>query len=226
MPCLQLCIVQQEVIFKGTHFGIEFEDEWASSWDVVCDDLILSHVGQVFDDGAEGVAVSAYHNPLALQDLGTDRVVPVGQDAIDGDLERLGPRENIRGQQAVASIESWVSFVIHLELGRWDVIAASPLENLLLAVLLSCLRLVETLEGAIVSLVKSPRLVVRDPEMAHLFSHGVVGLNGAGQVRCVSQVEFISLLQEKFASVFSLLLSKLCEVDVMPACESVSKVPG
>lgn len=170
--------------------------------------------------------MSADNHSLTLHDLGADRVVPVGQDAIDSDLKRLGAGEHIWRQQAVASIESWVSLIIHLKLGRRDVIAASPLENLLFAVLLGCLGLVETLEGSVVSLVKSPRLVVGDPEMTHLFSHRVVGLNGTGQVRCVSQVEFITLLQEKLTSVSSLLLSKLCEIDVMPACESVGKVPG
>lgn len=103
-----------------------------------------------------------YNYRLTLLDVRTDLIVPVGQDAVNGGLKGLGAWEHIRWQTTVPPIETWVPLVRKLECGRRDVIASAPLHDLLLAMLLSRLRLVEALEGTVVALIESPRLVVGD----------------------------------------------------------------
>jgi hypothetical protein len=67
--------------------------------------------------------------------------------------------------------------VIKLYIWRGNIVAPAPDVDLVEAVLLRGLRLVESLESAVVALVKSPRLVEGDPELVHLISHSVKGLD-------------------------------------------------
>ena len=106
--------------------------------------------------------MSDNNDGLTLNDLRADLIVPVGKDAINGDLKGLSAWEHIRWQSTVPPIETWVSLVRKLECGRRDVIASAPLHDLLLAMLLCRLRLVKALEGTVVALIESPRLVVGD----------------------------------------------------------------
>jgi hypothetical protein len=59
--------------------------------------------------------------------------------------------------------EPWMPFVIHIKWWRWDIITSSPLENLFLSMLSSGLCLVKTLESSVMTLIKSPVFMMRDP---------------------------------------------------------------
>ena len=121
---------------------------------------------------------------------------------------------------------SWVSLVVEVELGRRDVVTAAPLQNLLITMLLRSFELVETLESTIGALIEAPRLVMRDPKRFHFFRHHVVGLDSSREHRCVSKVEFETILLQQLACLFCFLDTLGCEVDVVPSSESVFKVPG
>jgi hypothetical protein len=161
----------------GPELSVEFEDERAASWDVVFENFLLVHTSQVLYDGAQGVSMSDNENVLTLHDMWADRVVPVWKHTVDRGLERLSSWENRGWQVSIALIVNWVSLVGELQLGRRNVVAASPLEHLLLAVLLGSLSLVQALESTVVALVESPGLVVGDPQVAHLSTNGVVSGN-------------------------------------------------
>ena len=181
LASLELLFIEQVVVLKRLHVLIELEDERAGRGDVVGKNLLLAHAGKVLDDGTKRVAVGNDNNALARDDLWADSVIPVGQDAINSDLERLSLGKHIGWQIAISALEAWMPLILEVELGRGDVVGATPLEDLLLAVLLGSLGLVKALKSTIVALIESPCLVVRDPKGAHLFHHRVVGLDGACQ---------------------------------------------
>ena len=106
--------------------------------------------------------MSDNNDGLTLDNLRADLIVPVGKDAINGDLKGLGAWEHIRWQSTVPPIETWMSLIRELECGRGDVVASAPLQDLLFAVLLSSLSLVKALEGTVMTLIESPRLLVGD----------------------------------------------------------------
>ena len=178
LTSLELLFIEQIVVLERLHVLVKLKDERAGSGDIVGENLLLTHARQVLHDGAERVAVGDHDDILACEHLRADSVVPVGQDTVHSDLERLSPGKDIGRQVSVPALKPWVSLVVQVQLRRRDVVAPAPLEHLLLAVLLSCLSLIEALQGAIVPLIESPGLVVGDPERVHLLHHRVLGLNG------------------------------------------------
>ena len=168
LSSLELSLIKQVVVLKRSHVLIELEDKGAGRGNVVRQNFLFVHASQVLDNGSQRVAVGHDNDSLAVHDLGADLVIPVGQDAVDGDLEWLCGWENIRRQGAIPAVELGVSLVVQVELSRGDVVGTAPFEHLLLAVLLGSLRLVESLEGSIVALFETVRLVVGDPKGTHL----------------------------------------------------------
>ena len=90
-------------------------------------------------DGSQGVAVSDNNHVLVIQDGWANCIMPEWEYSLDRNLEGFGARKSICWQVGVLWCKSWVSLVIKVQ-GWWrDVIASSPLQNLLLTVLSGCL---------------------------------------------------------------------------------------
>ena len=121
-----------------------------------------------------------------------DRLVPVGQEARDGVLQRLRQRQLLRAQSRVARIVSRVPLVVGRQRRRRDVVAAAPDLHLLLAVLRRGLRLVQPLQRAVVALVQPPVLGDRDPELIHLVERDAERLDRALQHRREREVEGVA----------------------------------
>ena len=66
-------------------------------------------------DGKKVVAVRGDQDPLARADRRRDRLVPVGQEAVDRVLERLAAGLLLRGKAGVARIVPRVPLVVELE---------------------------------------------------------------------------------------------------------------
>ena len=62
-------------------------------WEIQFHDSLFGHVIQMLDDSSQRVSVSCDQDLLAGLDLGHDHVVPVGQRALDCQLEGLEHRE-------------------------------------------------------------------------------------------------------------------------------------
>jgi len=217
--------VHQIVVVDGFHFFVEFENERYSSRDVVSEDLGVVHAGQLLNDGADGVTVSDDNGVLAVHDLGADGIVPERHDTVKSGSQRLRARECRWGQKFVAIIVHRVSLVAQFKSRRWDVVTASPLEDLFFSVLFSSLNFVKSLEVTVMTLVKSPRFVVGDIELSHLSGDVVVGLNSALEDGGVSDIEFIALLLQGLSSSDGFGDTIGREIDVVPASESVFEVP-
>jgi len=217
--------VHQIVVVDGFHFFVEFEDERHGSRYVVSEDLLVVHAGQLLNDGADGVTVSDDNGVLAVHDLGADGIIPVRHDTVKSGSQRLRARKGRWGQKFVAIIVHRVSLVAHLKSWRWDVVAASPLEDLLFSVLLSSLDFVKSLEATVMTLVKSPGFVMGDVQLSHLNGDVVIGLNSALEDRGVGDIEFKALLFQGLSGSNGFGDTIGGEIDVVPTSESVFEVP-
>ena len=180
----------------------------------------------MFDDSTERVTVGYDNNTLSSEDLWANAVVPVWKYSINCGFERLGLWENIIWEVLVSSLESWMSLVCEIQLWWWNIEASSPLSYFLLSVLCSGLCLVESLEGSIMSLIKSPCALGWKPEAVHLSSNVIPCLDGACQNRSVSYIKLKTFLLEELSSLDGLSLTLWCQINIMPTCESILKVPG
>ena len=126
---------------------------------------------------------------LSVHDLRAERVVPVGENAVDRDFKRFGAGKNCGGQTGVATLKLGVSRVLHVQFWGWNVVGAAPLQNLFFSMFLGSFCLVESLESAVVSLVESPRLVVGNPKTVHFRGNLVVRLDGSREDRCVRNIK-------------------------------------
>ena len=153
---LELFLADEVVVLKGVHLGVELKDKRASGGDVVANDLLLVHASEVLDNSTERVAMSNDYNALTVHDLGADRVVPVGENAIDSDLQGLGTGKHNRWEELESTVKLRMSFVILIELRRGDIVRTTPLSDFLFSVLFSSLGLVKSLKGSVVTLIQSP----------------------------------------------------------------------
>ena len=171
--------VHQVVVIDGFHFFVKFEDKRNGSRYVVTENLIVVHASQFLNDGTDRVTVGDDNSVLAIHNLGADSVVPVRHHTVKGGGKRFRAGEGRWRQESVAVIMHGVSLIAHFQLWGWDVIAASPLQDLLLSMLLSSLNFVKALQASVMALVKSPRFMVRDVKLSHLSQDVVVSLNSA-----------------------------------------------
>ena len=129
---------------------------------------------------------------LTAREARDDRVVPVREEAVDHDRKTLGRREDLGRQARVARIEPRVGGVIERERWRRDRVAAPPLEELLVTVLLRRLLLVEALERAVVPLVETPRALDGQPELVDLLEDDLERQDRALEKRRVAAIEPVS----------------------------------
>ena len=126
---------------------------------------------------------------LIVQDGWANGVVPEGEDSIDCNLEGFSAWESICWQVGVLWGKSWMPLVIDVERGWWDIIASSPLKDLLFSVLSCCLGLVEALKSSVMALVKSPVLMMWNPPNIELICNSVICLYSSLQNRGVAYIK-------------------------------------
>src|SRR3546814_9014039 len=111
---------------------VEFVDERHAGRNFDLRNLVVGNVVEIFDQGAETVAVGSDEDALALSDLRRDLADEIGLDPRDRVLEALGERDGFRRQHGIAAVCARPAFVVRLERGRRHVEAAAPDEDLLL----------------------------------------------------------------------------------------------
>ena len=113
--------------------------------------------------------------------VGDQRVIPVGQHALQHVLEALGAGPQLVGQMGIPGIVRLRQRVIVGERRRRHIIGTPPEHELLVPELLPGLRLVLALERAVVALIEAPGPGDWKPEQARCLQRQVSGLDGAGQ---------------------------------------------
>jgi hypothetical protein len=90
---------------------IELIDQRDAGGDVQTDDVVVRHLVQVLDQGAQTIAVGRDDHFLATLDRGHDRLMPVGEEPRDRILETFG-QGNLRwAQPAVARVGAGIARV-------------------------------------------------------------------------------------------------------------------
>ena len=164
------------------------------------------------------------HAPARL-DLRGQGGMPVRQHAVQGDLERFGGGQLLGAQGGIARVEARVALVVQLQHRRRDIVTAPPGLDLRFPELLGRFGLVQSLQGAVVTLVQLPGLDLGDPFQAHFLQHDPQRLDGAAQHRGVSDVEDIAAFVKQPSCLERLSTAQVGQADVRPAGEAVLQVP-
>src|SRR5688572_621745 len=145
--------VLQVMPLARAHLLVEVVDYGLAGGNLEPGDVRIRDARQVLDQRAERIAVGRDDHRLAARQHRQDRGVPVGQHALDRQLEAFG-RGN--GDPGIARIGGQIVRPAGLEHRRRHVEAAAPHPDLLVAVPGRGLGLVEPGEPAIVPLVEPP----------------------------------------------------------------------
>jgi hypothetical protein len=145
LSSLDLFFIQKIVISKRYQVLIKLKDKWYSCWDVVFQDLSFGHTIQVLHDSSERISMSNHNHIFIIENSWTNCIMPERQDSIDCGLQRLCAWESISRQMSILRSKPWMSLVIECERWWWNIVTSSPLENLFLSMLKSCLCLIQSL---------------------------------------------------------------------------------
>jgi len=135
--------------------------------DVEFGDVIAGDVLEMHHECPQRVAVGGDQDVQFGTQLGNDDVVPVGQHTSHDIGQALGGRQHVGRQQAVALVVDRVLWTVAVDGGRRHVVAAAPQFDLLGAVALGGLSLVEPLQRAVVTFVEAPVALHRQPGHVH-----------------------------------------------------------
>ena len=211
-------------------FFVELVDEGFARRDFDRDDLLRGEVFKHHDDRAEGVAVGGDEDFLARVDFRGDLLVEIGFDALSGVDEAFGDGAILDRHLAffdevlIFLLVAGPAFVALLKGKRRNIGAAAPDVDLFIAPLLGGFGFVEALEGAVMTLVEAPGIVLRgiDAEFAEGEVHRAVGAFEDGRE---SDVEVVALFLEGGAGGFGFIDAGFGKIDVGPAGEEVFEVP-
>ncbi len=108
----------------------------------------------MLDQRTQGVAVGRDQHGLPSPQIRHDGVVPVRQHPHNDVTQALGCRYRVRRQARVPLIHS--AGLVRPDRWWWRVVGTAPEHELLLAVLLERLSLVETLQAPVMALIETP----------------------------------------------------------------------
>ena len=203
---------------------VELVDQRSAGGDVELGNVILRDVVQMLDKGTEGVAMGGNDDVLSGLEVGSDLVLPVREYAVEGGGEGLG-EVLVEGVAGVPRVVGGVVLGGGVNGGRGDVVRPAPDEDLLLAVLVDGLLLVEALEGAVVTFVELPCLVGGDPHEVGLLEDVPQSADGALQERRVGNGGFEALGLDELTGLDDLLVALGTERDIDPSGELVFQIP-
>mmetsp|Transcript_68536 Transcript_68536/g.201160 ORF Transcript_68536/g.201160 Transcript_68536/m.201160 type:complete len:296 (+) Transcript_68536:164-1051(+) len=204
---------------------VEVVDQGGAGRDLEAGDVVIGDALDELEDRADGVAVRADEDGLALLQLGGDGLLPVGHHAGDGVLQALRLRDLLRLQVGVLRVLGGVVLALRVDLRRRHVEAAAPHQHLVRAVLLHGLLLVQAGEAAVHALVQAPGLLHRHVLLVGVLQGEVARPVGALEDRGEGDVDLEAVGLQEGAGVLGLAHALLGKVDVDPARELVRDVP-
>src|SRR6266478_1946666 len=154
-----------------------------------------------------------------------NRTAPKGQESLDGILQAFGSRKHVRLEFRVARITDLETGVAVRKGRRRRVIGAPPDLDLCITELRRRLRLVETLQRAVMALVEAPGIVHRNPHTVHFLEHDPERLDGALEHGGECYVKGKALLLQKTARGPRFGHALLGQADIGPSAEAVFEIP-
>ena len=117
----------------------------------------------MLDEGAQGVTVSSHEHRLAVLKVGSNIRGEVRHHAGHDVFETLGDRTLGLRDVGVPRVMELAEFAVAVKVRWTNIVGATPSHELVVAVLLLGLSLVETLQRTVVTLVEAPGAMHRDP---------------------------------------------------------------
>ena len=183
-------------------------------------DLFIRDPFQVLSERADGIPMGCDQDLLSLSDFRTDHAFEVRSHTCDRILQAFRQRElYFILEFLIRSLVFRASWIICRKSRRTDVIGTTPQMDLLAAVLIRSLCLVESLQRPVVTLIQVIILLDGDPGEIHLIEHRVCRMNGTLQYRCIAFVEGKSLFSEQAACLTRFAVAFLRQLDIRPAAE-------
>mmetsp|Transcript_67896 Transcript_67896/g.109399 ORF Transcript_67896/g.109399 Transcript_67896/m.109399 type:complete len:398 (+) Transcript_67896:890-2083(+) len=185
----QVCLQRLEVRIQLIHQGRGRRNLQARD-DIIGDALDVLH------HGADGVPVRRDENGLAGPELWHDGRLPEGHHTRYRVLQTLRRWDVLLVQLGVLWIPPGVELAVLADGRRRNVEAPAPDQDLLRAVLLDCLLLVQACQGAVHPLVQAPGLCDWHMELIRRLERQVAGLHRALQDGGEGHVHLVALLLE------------------------------
>mmetsp|Transcript_14124 Transcript_14124/g.33313 ORF Transcript_14124/g.33313 Transcript_14124/m.33313 type:complete len:214 (+) Transcript_14124:374-1015(+) len=162
---------------------------------------------------------------LARHDARSDLVKPEGEHSVDGEGERLSTWQCLLWHGGVERIVGRVALIGGFDGRGRHIEAAAPNLDLVVAVLLGGLRLVEALQATVVPLIQAPVVDDGHGKVLALCADSPGSANGTTQDGGEDDVELVALLLQALARLDRLLNSICAEVDIVPTGEDVGNIP-
>src|SRR6186713_2439609 len=96
----------------GREIVIEFVHERNARRNVYADNFVVRNMIQVFDEGSQAVAMGRNQDTLTRSDHRSNRLGPVGKDAIDGVFQTFRQRSLAGVQGRVSGIMLRTSWIV------------------------------------------------------------------------------------------------------------------
>mmetsp|Transcript_47999 Transcript_47999/g.148387 ORF Transcript_47999/g.148387 Transcript_47999/m.148387 type:complete len:244 (-) Transcript_47999:190-921(-) len=183
-----------EVAGDGLQVFRHAVDQWSPSGDLEARDDIIGDVLDELENGTDGVPVRRDEDRLPILQCRCDLRLPVGHHTRNGVLQTLRHRNLVLLEVHVLRVLARVVLAVLLDGRRRHVEAAAPDLDLLRAVLLHGLLLVEAGEPSVHPLVQAPRLVDGHVQLVGLLQGVVAGLDRTLEDRREADVELEALL--------------------------------
>src|SRR5699024_1892663 len=161
--------------------AIELVDQRHTGRQVQLGDVLIGDLIQVLDQRAQGVAVRDDEGSLRGLETRLDLGLVVRDKALDDVLPAR--RARALRKDGVGVVGGLRVLASNLDLRRRGVVAATPGHELLLAVLVASLCLVQALQRTVVPLVEAPVALHRDPVAVRLVQRDIRGHDRAAQQR-------------------------------------------
>ncbi len=181
-------LVQRHLLFKGLQqttntrplkrglevmvsdrleIGIELVHQGYAIGDVELNDVAVRHLIQVFDQCANGVAVGHDQGLFTRFQGWRNGVVPKGQHARDGVFQAFRQGDQGGVNFCIALLVFFRSFIVMRQSRGRYVVAASPSQNLRVAIFFGRFGLVQALECAVMAFIQTPAVHHRKPWALH-----------------------------------------------------------
>ena len=162
---------------------------------------------------------------FARLDFRRDGLMPVRQKSINRVLQTLGQGDIRLIHVRIANVVAGVALVTLLHGRRRHIVRTPPDEHLIFTVFLGGLRLVQSLQGAVVPLVQAPIAAHRQPHLIQLLQRQPQRADGAFEYGRISLVEDEPVFLEHLPGTAGLGLALLGEVHIVPAGKPVFQIP-
>mmetsp|Transcript_3623 Transcript_3623/g.13837 ORF Transcript_3623/g.13837 Transcript_3623/m.13837 type:complete len:251 (+) Transcript_3623:127-879(+) len=221
-----LFLIGQIVVLDWFQLIVQLVHKRHSCWNIQLENLLGSHLVEVLHQGTQAVSVCHNQHVVTVLDLRCNGVIPVWKKSLRGEFQRLCIWQQFRIHILVARVMLWMPLIVFGQRWRRNIVGTSPYLHLFLSMFLSRLRLVQSLQCPVVSLIQSPTLVHWQIHLIQFLQYNAHGFNGTFEYGCVDNVEFEVVFGELLGTGEGFLFTCVSERNVCPSSEFVEFVPS